>query len=746
MKSKFNLSVIKKIVKLSNRLLIWFSVVSVFIATVSVWISRSYFNTKDEALRLTTDVHSTYFNFLKLKNLTNEFFAFETKNTMFYESKKSAYLTEIEKQNGILKKELSELKNKYSESFQVFSFLNEIETGLDIRDSVFQHLARCVLIRGFKDYGKVGYMREHAHVLERKKNVDKALLLSLRRREKDYLLRHEYQYIEKFSNIVAELKKDIKRYKNITEVELALSHLDEYAKSFNKVIYYDELMGLHNNGGLKGELSKDDKELEHLIQNTISVANVKKEKELAELQKSLFIMVAFAIIFCFLLANILSSQVTKPISRLTSVIEGIILNDFKTIPLLYKKHTSRETQILYREFGQMIDLLNDHQEERDRLISKLSLSEKKFKEMAYKLPQGMFETDKNGVFLYVNKMWEENFGYSKCDAEYTLNVFDITKPVQSKQENRKQNEVIAHRKDGTWFPALLYKDKVYYNGEFVGWRGVIVDISERYEYLSLLRKEQRKAKESDRLKTAFLANISHEVRTPLNAIMGFSSLLRNDVKNENKQNFCNIIESSSQDLLTIFDDMILISRMESDEFSLNEVDVSLADLQSKLESIAKRKIEAQHKSDLKVDFKLLDECKKASVNFDEEKVVCILERLIDNAIKFSEEGSVELSCKVLKSRIVFSVKDNGIGVHPDKHKVIFEPFRQVNETHSRTHGGIGLGLSICKGLVNQLNGNIWLESEEGIGTAFFVSIPYNLSNANNQINYKIHQPLESLVV
>ncbi len=713
--------------KFSSKLIVWFSVLSIYVAGLTTWINWKYYTSKGEAQQLSVDVHSTYLDLLKLKNISNNFFALETRSTSFYKAKQSTFLIQLQNQNGSLNNKIDTLLIKYSNTLHIHSSLLQVKENLHKRDSIYKVLTTLATKRGFKDYGLIGEMRYHAHKLESDLSINKTSLLSLRRREKDYIIRHENQYVTKYFEIFNKLKNDLINHNN----KEGLTQLIAYSNLFKIIVDLDIKMGLHDNSGLKENLNQLDELLEERITSLIEFVNINNTQKIHKQRKTLIFIIAFAILICFFITNILSSQITKPLTRLTFFIEKIIFNDFKSLPKVNLKKGTRETIILYQEFSQMIEQLKNHEKERENLISQLSNSEKKYRNMAEKLPLSIFETDTRGILIYVNKMWENSFGFSKHDAEYQLNIFKLT----NKNRNKK-NEVIALKKDKSWFPGLLYMDKVLVNGEHKGWRGVIVDISERYEYNKLLKEERRKAKESDRLKSAFLANISHEIRTPLNAIMGFSSLLKNKYFSEKeKQEYYNVIERSSKDLLASFDDIISVSRIETDNNPPKLKSTNLTNFEKEIKEIAINQTYKQNKNHLKICY-----CKNSintinDIIIEKDKVTEILTRLCDNAIKFTNSGTIEIGHTLLKSRVIFFVKDNGIGIPEEKHQIIFDPFRQVDETNTKSTGGTGLGLAICKGLVNKMNGTIWVESMPQKGSGFFFSINYStFHDSINNIN------------
>ncbi len=238
-----------------------------------------------------------------------------------------------------------------------------------------------------------------------------------------------------------------------------------------------------------------------------------------------------------------------------------------------------------------------------------------------------------------------------------------------------------------------------------------------------LTAAKEKAEESDRLKTSFLQNMSHEIRTPLNAIMGFSDLL-NDTLDDNTKiiKYSSIIKQKGVDLLDIINEILDISKIESGSFKVNMEYFDLGKLMIEIEQYYpefQKRLKKEH-----LNFVIRHECNEEVLKIysDKIKLKQVITNLIGNAFKFTETGSVEFGCRLGEnSTLLFYVSDTGPGIPSDKFDVIFERFRQVDELHY--HEGAGLGLSICKGIVKLLGGNISLTSEIDKGTTFTFTIP-----------------------
>lgn len=256
-----------------------------------------------------------------------------------------------------------------------------------------------------------------------------------------------------------------------------------------------------------------------------------------------------------------------------------------------------------------------------------------------------------------------------------------------------------------------------------------------------LEKAKKKAEESDRLKTAFLANLSHEIRTPMNAIVGFSSLLSNtDLSKDDKNEFVKMIQQSGENLLALINDIIDISRIETGQMVLQQESFILGPF---LEEIIKTlKMQPQRNSKVEIKPDIPDHLFYQSINTDKQRLRQVITNLMSNAMKFTPEGHVKLSVETFKgselivfvpwfdvktvpeNMLLFTVEDTGIGISEKNQKTIFEPFSRVENSSESIYGGMGLGLSIVKSILSALNGNITLKSRPGEETTFYFYLPY----------------------
>ena len=239
-----------------------------------------------------------------------------------------------------------------------------------------------------------------------------------------------------------------------------------------------------------------------------------------------------------------------------------------------------------------------------------------------------------------------------------------------------------------------------------------------------------KAEESDRLKSAFLANMSHEIRTPMNGIIGFSSLIADsDLTREKRREYLDIIVNSSNQLLDLINDILDISRIEAGQTEVNFENVSLNAVMDEIGLFYAVKA-AERGIRFDIQKGLSD--REDKVITDKGKLQQVLNNLLNNAFKFTREGSIHAGYERRGELLRFYVEDTGIGIDTQYHKKVFERFTQVDMADNREFGGTGLGLSISRGLVELLGGTIELASEPGKGSLFFFTIPFRNSNLDKK--------------
>lgn len=238
-----------------------------------------------------------------------------------------------------------------------------------------------------------------------------------------------------------------------------------------------------------------------------------------------------------------------------------------------------------------------------------------------------------------------------------------------------------------------------------------------------IAKAWNKALEAENLKNSFLANMSHELRTPLNSIIGFSELLETSNINDHVNKFSNSIKNSGVQLLRIIEDLLKVSMLESRVSKPIKKNFPLNKMLSDIEESSIELLKEHKKEHLDLNFNFSLDSPNDIIKSDQIKIRNIFKSLIHNAIKFTEEGSITCTYKIVKDTIHFTVTDTGIGIPEEYENRVFKRFRQVNESGFKYYGGTGLGMYISRLEIELLGGKIWFASEKNLGTTISFSIP-----------------------
>ena len=230
-----------------------------------------------------------------------------------------------------------------------------------------------------------------------------------------------------------------------------------------------------------------------------------------------------------------------------------------------------------------------------------------------------------------------------------------------------------------------------------------------------LMSAKDRAEESNRLKSAFLANMSHEIRTPLNAIIGFSNILASTEEEQEKQEYINIIESNNTLLLQLISDILDLSKIEAGTLEFSYSNIDLNDMIKEVENITKCRMEGS-------GVQLIAETPLSScfIRTEKNRLMQVINNFLTNAIKFTQKGSITFGYEIRDKMLYFHVTDTGCGIPANKKDSIFGRFVKLNSFAQ----GTGLGLSICRTIIEHMNGTIGVESEEGKGSTFWFTIPY----------------------
>jgi len=371
------------------------------------------------------------------------------------------------------------------------------------------------------------------------------------------------------------------------------------------------------------------------------------------------------------------------------------------------------------------------------------------------LSEGSFEAiflSEDGICTGQNSTAEKMFGYTLEEALGRPGTDWITHEnrenvrIKMLENPTDPYEVTALRKNGNTFPCEIQAKMTSFKGKPLRIT-VLRDITERKkaefernQAMSELIMAKEKAEESDRLKSAFLANVSHEIRTPMNGIMGFAELLKKpDLSGKQQKEYISLIEKSGRRMLNIINDIMDISKIESGQMKLNVSPTDIEEIMENLFLFFKPETDAKG-----LDLRLKYPSRKFTqlIETDSEKLFAILVNLVKNSIKYTDSGFIEIGFYKENEKLCFYVKDSGIGIPSERLDAIFERFVQADLSPYKPFEGAGLGLAIAKAYVEMMGGTIKVESQKGKGSVFYFTIPkleidFELKNEKPKVKKEI---------
>ena len=369
------------------------------------------------------------------------------------------------------------------------------------------------------------------------------------------------------------------------------------------------------------------------------------------------------------------------------------------------------------------------------LITKKHFESDKFYEMLVQSANdGISFYDRDWKLRFTNAAFYSMIGYDR-ETYNSLNPPDLIHPDDQDYQIRREQSLVNN---GFFETELRLRHKAghYVNlstrsvtvrndtGEVLGALTISRDITRLKQVHEDLIKANIGVEASNRLKTNFLANISHEIRTPLNSVVGFSNLLlTNNLPNKVKEEYIEQINRNSEKLLQIIGDIIDLSRLEISQYEITYEEASLSSIVNEIIEEARQIIKRNEKPiilNVKNHFEDVGDL----IFTDRVWLKRVLNHLMDNAVKFTLEGSVEFSYLLENQNIVFKIRDTGIGINKENLGRIFEEFRQEFDGHHRPFEGLGIGLTLAKEVIERMGGRIVVESEKGVGSEFSFSIPY----------------------
>ncbi len=356
-------------------------------------------------------------------------------------------------------------------------------------------------------------------------------------------------------------------------------------------------------------------------------------------------------------------------------------------------------------------------------------------ELAETLGEGVYATDREGRCTFMNREAERLIGWSRqemvgqpiCswlhtrhpEGQFAEHSCPRTMAMSQKQLLR-DDDTAYFRKDGSRFPVAIIANPLLENGEVKGAVVVFQDISNRKQAEATLRSARDAAEASSRAKSDFLANMSHEIRTPMNAIIGMAHLALGTQLNPRQQDYLKKIQTSAQHLLSIINDVLDFSKLEAGKSVVERMEFELATLLEEIASLYSDKSAGKP-----ITFSIhVDPDVPPRLVGDYLKIKQIIFNYVANAIKFTEQGEIDLLISVIahergEIQLKFAVRDTGIGLTEQQRKQLFQSFHQADSSTSRRYGGTGLGLAISKRLAELMAGMVGVESRYGAGSTFW---------------------------
>lgn len=435
--------------------------------------------------------------------------------------------------------------------------------------------------------------------------------------------------------------------------------------------------------------------------------------------------------------------------RYRSIREGQTLNFLAYQPLKHDKNTLAFEGTMYSvttDDGEETFWSFTHDiSERIRYESQIKRFNRIMDTTMENIPAGIVVKDIENDFRYIYRNRESYNRDISSENAIGMNDFDYYPPEMAQQKRKEDMEIAATGKGMHWIMEgkdkngnLLILDKQKIMVESEDFSPIIVSIEWDITQLELMRREliesKEKAETSDKLKSAFLANMSHEIRTPLNAIVGFSRIISESDNAEERREYYEIVDANNERLLQLINEILDLSKIESGivEFTYGPV---------RLHTLCKEIHDAHvFRCPQGVELRFDSPDEALSIHSDKNRIFQVFSNLIGNAFKFTTEGSVSYGYKQEGERVVFYVKDTGLGIEPEKLGRVFQRFAKLNNFAQ----GTGLGLSTCKTIIERLGGEIAVSSEVGTGTTFTFWLPLENVIQDTETGTNSHLPGEAV--
>jgi len=622
-------------------------------------------------------------------------------------------------------------QNKFSEALSYYNNAKKLESktaNIKLRSICFSNIGEVYF--AMKEYDSALYYQQKALVIKNDVGDKKRITISLYNIGEIYFALHNNVLAQEYSSKSLKLSQDISLKEFEMKSLLLLSKINEekaefsvsydYLKQYIAIkdtIFNNESQSMINELLVKYQSEKYEKENEILKQKD-SITTLKLESEEDTKLFAIFLML-------FILA-------------------------ISTIIIFFLNFKSNQRKRSYSISAKKNKEITEQKEKLSELNKNLEYSREQYRSIVENATIGMYQTLRDGRVIFANIGLVNMLGYNSFSEFKEMNL--------NKNKNRQAfidlleekyiisgREDIWNRRDGSIMfvneSAWVVRDK---NGIILHYEGIVEDISKRKEAELALKESQEELQNinnilqkkntefelarnqaiaANEIKSQFIANVSHEIRTPMNSIIGFTELLSKIITDKKHLSYISAIKSSSSSLLTLINDVLDLSKIQAGEIDIIYEPVSFNHIIQDIEQVFNLRLSEKSLSFASNISKEVPN----SVFLDKVRIRQILFNLIGNAIKFTNKGSVTLDIQGKTNNssvdLLISITDTGIGISKSEHETIFEAFKQSKNFHEKSSGGTGLGLSISKRLVEVMGGTISIESKEGEGSKFLISMP-----------------------
>ncbi len=429
-----------------------------------------------------------------------------------------------------------------------------------------------------------------------------------------------------------------------------------------------------------------------------------------------------------LIQNNVRSESVLALSRVITALSIIVIS---ALAFMIIRRLQRQQHLIKR-----LEVLHAGEIEAKKRIEKISGD---IHDLYNKAPCGYHSLDKDGYFIAINDTELNWLGYKREEVigkmkyqeiwdEESAKIVTENFPLFKKKGETKERRLHLRTKEGKIIPVSLNAVAIYdNNGEYLSSRSTVFDVSKQEAIEGELKEAKKEADESARVKEQFLANMSHEIRTPINSVIGFTNLLQKTNLTDDQQQFVLLIQTAGENLLSIVNDILDISKIEAGMLRIEKNPFSLRGLANSVETMFQHRAKEKN---LAFSVTINEDVPDTLIG-DAVRLTQVFVNLISNAIKFTQKGGIliTITSPVISRKSVrlrFSVKDTGIGIPADKLGAVFERFEQGETETTRMYGGTGLGLSIVKNLIQLQHGKIEVFSESDKGTEFIFELEYDL--------------------